>query len=290
MGALQSDTQPPLTLFVSFLIIISTHLTTSTIIISGPRLTRLSILAYYQTLWWVRWLRCARARTRPSVVPFCRWPRWSNSCQSFLRWVKSSEIKIPRLLLQQGPQKIYLIHFLLFITLSAAVSPLSTWLKLGESARVYLSLRRAHPNICEEMRPPDVQEFGSCMSSAKAGVETCVCVCVRCWYQVTPSPPSPQLRRRRQHLHVQVPGGVVLADRRGSGGLVVQSPWPGRERAAQSRTRWLAIKALIAARGIGWMSGWFMHRKWSAVFRQLVMSLDSAGKHTLHGFVSFKRN
>ena len=44
MGFFQSDTQPPLTLFVSFLIIISTHLTTFTIIISAPRLTRVSIL------------------------------------------------------------------------------------------------------------------------------------------------------------------------------------------------------------------------------------------------------
>ena len=44
MGVFQSDTQPPLTLFVSFLIIISTHLTTFTIIISAPRLTQVSIL------------------------------------------------------------------------------------------------------------------------------------------------------------------------------------------------------------------------------------------------------
>ncbi|TDH07944.1 hypothetical protein EPR50_G00112170 [Perca flavescens] len=36
MGVLWSDTQPPLTLFVSFLIIISAHLTTFTIIISAP--------------------------------------------------------------------------------------------------------------------------------------------------------------------------------------------------------------------------------------------------------------
>lgn len=44
-----------------------------------------------------------------------------------------------------------------------------------------------------------------------------VCVCVRCWY-LAALPSS-------QHLPVQVPTGVPLADRKGSGGLWVVSLW-----------------------------------------------------------------
>lgn len=86
MGVFQSDTRPPLTLFVSFLIIISTHLTTFTIIITTPRLTQVSILPITH----IR-LRALRRRSCPKE----HWPQWSSSCQSFLPGVRSPEIKIP---------------------------------------------------------------------------------------------------------------------------------------------------------------------------------------------------
>lgn len=129
-----------------------------------------------------------------------------------------------------------------------------------KAGRVYhglvCSLLCASQHVCRDASSR-CAVAGSCMSAAVGEACVCICVCVRCWYQVA-------FLQCRQHLLVLVPRGVVLADRQGSGGPVVLSPWltclllHGGDSCSEPHTCTLAgERAIIAARGIGQSTTWF---------------------------------